>query len=154
MRGGLAGHVKSSDGRNSYIYDVSTNVSLNLTVTGNTYAGYAGGLAGLASGTIYNASNSAPVTISGVTYQAGAGGIVGGTEGTLTLKTVANMAAVSAISSEAAVAGGIVGQVNASLLMAEGHTVITNSGSIKSEGNAAYSGQRRAQFRITEVWVV
>ncbi|MFD0678566.1 MULTISPECIES: S-layer homology domain-containing protein [unclassified Paenibacillus] len=138
--GGLAGRVKSSGGSSSYIYDVSTNVSLNLTVTGNTYAGYAGGVAGSASGTINNVANSAPVTVTGVTYQAGAGGIAGSTEGPLTLKTANNTAAVYVKNSGAAAAGGIIGQVNAGLLMAEGNTVIKNSGGVKADGTAAYSG--------------
>ncbi|TBL79546.1 S-layer homology domain-containing protein [Paenibacillus thalictri] len=141
--GGLAGRVKSSGGGSgSYIYDVSTNVSLDVTVTGSTYAGYAGGIAGSASGRIYNVSNGAPVTVTGVTYQAAAGGIAGAAEGTLTLNTVANKqtAAVSVKNSGAAAAGGIVGQANAGLLMAEGNSLITNSGSVKSDGTTAYSG--------------
>ncbi|NOV00588.1 S-layer homology domain-containing protein [Paenibacillus planticolens] len=139
--GGLAGRVKSSGGNNSYIYDVSTNVSLNLTVTGNTY-GYAGGIAGSASGTFNNVVNSAPVTVTvtGATYQAGAGGIAGSTEGALTLKSASNTAAVYVKNSGAAAAGGILGQVNTGLLMAEGNTFIKNSGSVKADGTVAYSG--------------
>ncbi|QJD84595.1 S-layer homology domain-containing protein [Cohnella herbarum] len=129
--GAVVGHM---DG-NSTVYDVSSAVAITSK---STKEGYVGGIAGLASGKLYNATNNGSVTVNGAVYGS-SGGIVAAPFGALILQNVSNTASVAAHNTLTDFsAAGIVGSIDHELTMEDG---IENSGDISGTNNFnAYFG--------------